>query len=119
MNLQIKKRIIQWLYNQLNPKVEYTKEQKEHINRFKSYFRIYFEGGYDYHDPIVDIPISRFDITDLQFNFKKELLIITIVLGRPGILIGKGGNVIDGLNAWLLPHNMKVEIKESKLWSFL
>ncbi len=113
----MKKKFLTWLYNYLQPK--YTKEQKLKINRFKHHFRNYFEGCYDDYTPIVAIPIKLFEITDILFEFENENLIATIVLVRPGILIGKGGNVIDGLNTYLLKDNMEVHIKESKLWNNL
>lgn len=115
----MKTKLIQWLYNYLQPK--YTSKQKAHINRFKSVFRCYFEGGYGY-DAVVSSESCRihtFEITDLQFQFKDDFLTITIVLGRPGILIGKGGKTIDGLNEWLKSDNMKITVKESKLWRFV
>lgn len=113
----MKKRLAQWLYNYLQPK--YTAKQVSEINRFKSIFRLYFEGGYDDYEPICDIPIKNFGITDLQYEFVNQKLIVTVVLDRPGFLIGKGGNVIDGLNNYLSKFDMKVTINESKLWKFL
>ena len=127
----MKKKLILWLIALLTPL--YTKREKERINRFKSYFRIYFEGTYEENDTINFIPVSRFGITDLEFKFseilpknalglrtKKVLMLdVTIVLERPGLLIGKGGKTIDNFNNWLSKYYMKVHIKESKLWNRL
>lgn len=113
----MKKKFLTWLYNYLQPK--YSDKQKSKINRFKSYFRTYFEGCYDNCEANDPISISRFGITDFLFEFKNEKLIVTIVLERPGILIGKAGRTIDGLNKYLSSDNIEVHIKESKLWSYL
>ncbi len=110
----MKKYIYNWLLKQLAPK--YNKEQIKQINKFKQLFRIYFEGYDQLDTPNNPIPIKTFEITDLLFSFKGEMLIVTIVLCRPGILIGKGGKTIDELNTFMLNFNMKVEIQESKLW---
>lgn len=109
----MKKKILTWLYNYLQPK--YSKEQKACINRFKHHFRSYFEGCYGV-EPVVALLIKNLEITDLIFEFENKTLVATVVLCRPGLLIGKGGITIDGLNAYLLPDNMEVRIKESKLW---
>lgn len=109
-------RFADWLYNKTRK--EYTAKEKAEINKFKSLFRFYFEGCYG-EEPINYLPLGNFQITDLLFEFKKDFLFITVVLERPGILIGKAGTTIDGLNKYLLRANMEVKIKESKLWSFV
>lgn len=109
----MKKKLLTWLYNYLQPK--YSKEQKAQINRFKHHFRTYFEGCYG-SEPEVAILVKNFEITDLIFEFENNTLIVTVVLCRPGVLIGRSGKVIDGLNTYLLSDNMEVRIKESKLW---
>jgi len=98
----------------------YLKEQKERINRFKSQFRAYFEGYYDGHEysgAIYKCNINDFDITNLEFSFEGELMIVNITLGRPGLIIGKGGNLIDALIKYFEKDNIKLEITESKIWN--
>jgi len=113
----MKKKLLRWLYNYLQPK--YSKEQKLKINRFKHHFRNYFEGCYDDYIGIDTILIKMFEITDFIFEFENKTLVATVVLCRPGLLIGKGGKTIDGLNTYMLKDNMVVRIKESKLWTNL
>lgn len=98
------------------------KSTKEKERELKSIFRLYFEGlPYDgFADPIEDIPIRNFEITDIQFNFKEDLTEMTITLGRPGLLIGRSGRTIDGLEKFYSNregHKVKILIIESKLWS--
>lgn len=101
---------------------ETEKLNKDSINRIKSLFRAFFEGwdgnGIDAQTPLV---VSQLEITNLEFDFKPKKLILTVTLGRPGLLIGKGGRTIDALAEWLSDENQKVEIriKESTLWHLI
>lgn len=117
----MKKKLLLWVLKQLNPK--YTKKQIELINKFKSTFRIFFEGGYEY-DQVYDvyIPLTQFGITNLDFSFTKDQkLNVKITLVRPGILIGKGGKTIDSLTNYLkdVCNLNELTIEESKLWNRL
>lgn len=112
----MKQKLILWLISLLTP--SYSRREKEMINRFKSYFHIYFEG-IDCDDAIDPHLISTFGITGLRFEFKDGFLHIWVILERPGLLIGKGGKTIDGLNKWLESSKMIVHIKESKLWNYI
>jgi predicted RNA-binding protein Jag len=103
----------------------YTKEQIKAINKFKSCFRIFFEGcTYEYIEQIYEthIPIRNFEITNLTFDFPKNDMIVTIRLENPGILIGKGGGTIDSLKEYITDvfngqfKNVELNIVESKLW---
>jgi len=109
----MKQRIIIWLLSLLVP--SYTKEQKAMINKFKSIFRLYFEDEFS-HDPH---SILSFGITSLQYEFEGEILHVTVVLEKPGLLIGVGGKTISNLNSWLKRINTEVHIEESKLWNYL
>lgn len=112
----MKRKLIIWLLSLLQP--AYTRAQVKQINQFKSLFRTYFEGGYDF-DAAYPMSITSLGITDLIFVFNGRLLLVTVVLERPGLLIGKAGIVIDDLNKYLATMNIVVGIKESKLWRFL
>jgi len=94
----------------------------------KSHFRSFFEcsplssGGYS--DPIINIPIIKFGITDIHFENGVETIDMYITLERPGILIGRGGRVINNLERYLrgpqhsdmITKKINVKIIESKIW---
>jgi len=94
----------------------------------KNTFRLFFEGWDDAMDnfgsglgmdPVVDIPISKLGITDIQFNETEEHTSMTITLERPGLLIGRAGQTIDAVTAYLSENHdrpVKVLIIESRLW---
>lgn len=66
-----------------------------------------------------DINRSVLEITDVDVKIKKKLVIVTVTLGRPGLLIGKMGRTIDALTEYLkkiLERDVEILIKESKLW---
>ena len=63
---------------------------------------------------------SIMEITNVVVKNKKCCIFITITLERPGILIGKAGRTIDGLEKYLeriFEKPVKISIKESKLWT--
>lgn len=107
-----------------NSKTVITEDQKNKINKFKTCFRIYFEG-YDQTDEPINktyIHISRFEITNITYTFtKNDKLNIKMELCHPGILIGKGGKTIESLVKYLsdICDVEKFEIKESDLWKRL
>ena len=59
------------------------------------------------------------EITDVVVKNKRSCVKVTITLGRPGILIGKGGNNIDAITLYLervLEKKFEIKMIESKLW---
>lgn len=67
-----------------------------------------------------DINKNIMGITNVVVKNKKSRIFITITLERPGILIGKAGRTIDGLENYLVrifEKPVKISIKESKLWT--
>ena len=99
--------------------VAFTKKQQDSINNFLYHFRFYFEGN-DYlpqiHETI--FPINRFEISNLEYEFDRDTLLVSITLQRPGILIGKVGRTIDGLNEYLKKFDIHVSgIKECRMWN--
>jgi predicted RNA-binding protein YlqC (UPF0109 family) len=98
------------------------KEKKETINRIKSLFRAFFEG-WDGNgtDAKTTLKVSQLEITNLDFKITDEKLTLTVTLGRPGLLIGKGGSTIDALAKFLSTGSLPVDIRiiESKLWHFV
>jgi hypothetical protein len=100
-----------------------NKDVKEISRRCKSLFQTYFEGASDYFDPVYNdgkgYPIANFGITDIKFNITDKLIKMIITLNRPGLLIGKGGSTLDGVEEWLNSEKntpVKIHIIESKLW---
>jgi hypothetical protein len=93
------------------------KEQKRYKRMIKSFFDGDFDGKDCIKDPRSDCRLSVLGVTDVQFRNTKELLTITFVLEKPGLLIGKRGNQVRKLVDYL-SIDKKVEIKtvESKLW---
>lgn len=59
------------------------------------------------------------EITDVRVKNKLCYVVVTVTLGRPGLLIGKMGETIDDLTLYLekiLEKKVLIKIKESKLW---
>lgn len=101
-----------------------SKKQKEKRRRklweVKYLFRSFFEGYDETDEPIIPIRIDTFQITYFTVDFKEKENVVNITLGRPGILIGKGGKTIDTLREFLtkrLKKPTRIHITESKLWS--
>lgn len=101
----------------------YSKEQIAWIKNWKRHFQYYFEGAstmdWDYIEPpaINPILISNFGISFFHFDFSESVPTVPkvyILLSRPGILIGKGGDTIDGLKKYLTEEmgEFKIEIVE-------
>ena len=115
----MKEKLINWLLKSLEPKL--SENQRKQINDFKMAFKLFFEGydGRDTQAYKTYVPIISFGITDLKFTFTEtNKLNVTIVLQRPGLLIGKGGETITSLAGFMKKnHNVnKIDIEESKLW---
>lgn len=100
----------------------------ENSKHFKSAFRIYFEGVKDYScdelgwlvKPINNIQINKFEITDLEIDFQQSQIMCYITLCRPGLLIGKGGQLLTQIENYLSDtygKKVKFIIKESNLWN--
>ena len=126
---KIKQRICRWLLNQLRetPVVaeevvkssNFSEEQLKRINFIKSIFKTYFDGCYMVDPVIENLPTSKLGITNIEFEFKGETLIMNVTLLRPGLLIGKGGRTINDLSDHLNNGEEKpveVHITESKIW---
>ena len=125
------------MWNFLRRKKKEKLASNEVSNYLKNEFKSFFEGirfGEEYLDnPIIAVPLMKFGITDIKVVegtelTKSKLSIKTIdmyiTLERPGILIGKGGQVINRLERYLngpqhkdvLKNKVNVKIFESKLW---
>ncbi len=96
-----------------------VEKQKEIGLRLKGLFRTYFEGCYDSppHEE-VEMSVSKFEITDIQFTFKEGVIEMMVTLCRAGLLIGKGGRRLFALENYLsdAEHKIKILITESNLW---
>jgi len=115
--------VLNWL---LNGKSKWTQEaKKEASNRIKSHFQLYWNGGYGVQAH-TKFNLSALEITNLQFGFPKDDQVsLMVTLGRPGLLIGKGGRTIKAMEDYLSnihesethKYNVKILITESKLWN--
>ncbi len=86
----------------------------EDINekKVKLWFQQYFEDN--------DLHIGIWQLHHVGVITRKSDVVVNITLGRPGLLIGKGGRTIDeitkGLSVWL-EKPVKIKIKEHSVWS--
>ena len=94
----------------------FTKKEKERINRTKSLFKSYFDSSYGV-DSISSTPSIKLGITDIQFKFDKEILIMEVTLTRPGLLIGRCGKTLKDITKYLSTEDEPVDIRifESKI----
>lgn len=96
-----------------------SKKDQLHI---KMMFRCYFEGVGDWEwgvTPVIDIPINKFEINDIQIYKYKNDIIMKIWLDRPGLLIGRKGRTIDGLQKYMSTsygNNIIIQLNQSRLW---
>jgi ribosomal protein S3 len=67
-----------------------------------------------------NIDIDSFQIQNIITKLSRKKLVITITLGRPGLLIGKGGRTIDSITKYLNKrwdtYEATIKIKESYLF---
>ena len=101
--------------------------QREEINRqinienkFKYEFKYFFQGD-EYGVPPFGLlrDITIFHIIDFKFKHTESSVDIEIWLGRPGLLIGGGGDTIDSLTKYLndnLSVEIKLSLKEKSIW---
>ena len=74
---------------------------------YKSLFMTYFDGCYDIEPTPNTSNTYSMGVCRLEFNYSRNSLIVH--LRRPGLLIGKGGIIIDSLKKHL---GIDVEIIE-------
>jgi hypothetical protein len=87
-----------------------NKNQKEDLGKkYKSLFLGYCDGCYD-DFPKGDANTFQMGICLLQYNEKENVL--EVYLRRPGLLIGKGGENIKGIEEYL---GIKIKIHEINL----
>jgi len=106
------------MLNRIQTKGQTLTRQISDQKSLKQQFRMFFEG-YEGYEAVVEIPIHKFGITDIQFNETDEATEMTITLERPGILIGRAGTVINQLTSHLTGYHgapVKILIIESRLW---
>jgi hypothetical protein len=82
---------------------------EQDLLRIKYEFCYYFENVTDHIKP----DIKSMLICDFIVNEEQDKYIITIYLGRPGLLIGKAGQTFDGLvkflsEFWGKPFEIKI-----------
>lgn len=92
----------------------FYKNVKKDVNerRIKYWFQQYFEDN-DLHSGI-------WQLHHIGVATSKTDIVVTITLGRPGLLIGKGGRTIDEITKRLsdwLEKPVKIKINEYSVWS--
>lgn len=89
-------------------------------NKFKYEFKYFFQGDEYGLPPFGSLTdIAKFHIIDFKFKHNGSSVDIEIWLGCPGLLIGKGGNIIDSLTKYLndnLSVEVKLTLKEKSIW---
>lgn len=92
----------------------------ETSSHFKKALQVFFEGVPDLGiRPTVDIPVYKFEITDLEIEFQQTKIFCYITLCRPGFFVGSAGSNLDKLEEFLsitYSKPVKFVITESKLW---
>ena len=109
------KKAIKWLFSEKGKRLS----KKEEF-RYKCLIRTYFEGD-RYSLPVSSNAVSviTLGVTEFKFRRFKDHDVIIITLERPGLLVGRGGRVIDSLTEHLEKlYERKIIIKlfESKVW---
>lgn len=86
--------------------------------RLKRKFRAFFEGWETNDEAVVQIPVERLGVTNIEMIKSKGNIELEVTLERPGLLIGKGGSTIDALQKYLseVDNPVVIKIVESKLW---
>jgi len=81
--------------------------KREKSETIKSLFETYFDGCYEIDPHPNTSNTYTMGVCKLDYDEKKNIL--TVHLRRPGLLIGKHGNIITELEEWL---ECKVNIEE-------
>lgn len=117
-----------------------NKRRKEFERKLKNNFRHYFEGFYccvideveEIVAPIHKMDLRKLGISDIRFYYEpsgtqSRSVHVTFVLDRPGILVGKGGVLIDKVNSHLNDlmksdlrevsmSRIKLNVKQCRIW---
>lgn len=127
-NFSIKKEFSKFINKLQNKNISFQ-EKNDIIYHFRAYFEGVtipnfdgneeFDGRDEVIAPIVNIKIERFQINKIDFFQNKGVIIMKIGLGRPGLIIGKGGSLIKGLTGYIskqIDHPFKIELYENDIW---
>ena len=92
----------------------FYKNVKKDVNerRIKYWFQQYFEDN--------NLPYGTWQLHHIGVVTRKSDIVVTITLGRPGLLIGKSGQTIDEITKRLsdwLEKPVKIKINEYSVWS--
>lgn len=72
-------------------------------------FELFFDGCYMVKPDVTKCDTYTMGVSLIQYNEENDTL--TVFLRRPGLIVGKGGETIDKLKAYL---GCEVNIKEQK-----
>lgn len=87
-------------------------KREENERRVKFWFRQYFEDN--------DLTPGIWQLHHIEVKTNKADIVVTVTLGRPGLLIGKGGETFDEITKRLsdwLKKPVKIKIRECNVWS--
>jgi ribosomal protein S3 len=97
------------------------KDMKDEARWIKQKIRIFFHGDPDWNiEPIYNMGLVDLGICNFGFSFRCDICTISVYLRRPGLLIGKKGELLDMLLKYLnetTDWNVKIKIFESDPWS--
>lgn len=107
----LKKKIEYFFYPERNRLSKQSRLNRKVANIIKEYFECDQDGKKPYN-------ISSLQITKVSVKERKNIVKITVELGRPGLLIGKAGKDIDAINT-ILEHSFNKKISINIRESFL
>jgi len=72
-----------------------------------------------HHCHYEDIIYENWDVTNIKVKTRRKFIVVTIYAQRPGLVIGRGGETINGIEQWLnddMGKPVKVKIVETDIW---
>ena len=72
-----------------------------------------------HYETLDAVDLNKYNIHLFEVKTEKDVVKILILLGRPGILIGKGGRNIDAIKEYIERKSklkINIELKEFDVW---
>ena len=110
------KRFVERLWN----KIPVVAQRKTELWKAKMEFRAALEGSEWTTERgfLGGYPFSSLGVTNFRMSIRKGVRHVTVTLERPGILIGKSGSTINGVEKQMSQYMpTEIHIVESRLWS--
>ena len=89
----------QWILSVVKFRFCKITSETEKYKRIKSLFETYFDGCYGV-DAQKDVS-NTYAMGICKLNYNEKTNILTVYLRRPGLLIGKQGRIIEGVEKYL------------------